>query len=129
MTTAQPSAIATAVRRLGDAADLIEESGWVRHELAVDKDGVAVWPDDPCATRFCASGAVHAAFADLRPSKFGESTAEEIANTALDIQCYRDYGLFYIDWNDYEALDRRQVVRFMRRTARNLEARRIEVLL
>jgi len=44
---------------LDSAADLIE-SGWIQHASARDQEGVAVWPEDPAASCWCATGSIQA---------------------------------------------------------------------
>lgn len=48
------------MREILTAAREKVRSGWCQHTFAVDKQGVAVTTDSPCATNFCATGAISA---------------------------------------------------------------------
>lgn len=94
------------VKLLRKTADNIKKYGWTKNTYGDKSKG------------FCVAGALIAAQKELKT----EGNVYFKADKALDQQLRMDYNrMSYISWNDQQR-DKRKVIRFIERTARNVES-------
>ena len=122
-----PQQIKAGIRRLMQAADLIEQEGWTRGHYAADADGQRCEVAASCAIRFCLAGAIQAVTHGDK-SLVPHDIADFAMGSLVEADGYTHpltgdpFRRNYIGWNDRGAKNRRQVVLALRRAARRLSA-------